>query len=299
MADEEKVTTEEEQEEGIITYPEGSEPDEGHEEDEEALPGDNKGEEPVTEEPEETPRFTLDKPKPKEEPPSDEEEEITEIVHNGQAYRFTKDKLVKLAQKGFDYDFKIGPHGKIVKMIETDPEIAQLVVDHWNKKTSGGGQEPTTPTTFEVKPISDYENESEWLQDNIQKAIEFGRVNTPAPQPVQPVRNTAVSDALKMRDPAHCDMVLAKLPEYAQHLSVVDYQKIDADMGALCQFYDYVKECELKKTKVSTAPQKPNKPSFKVRSGGGEAPRTEGVIGAAWKLNKEDFQKELDKIKGY
>ena len=283
--EEEKI----EQEDGIIEYPDGVEPDEPIEPMEGEEAGDKKEEKPEEkpEKKEESPRFKLDTP---EEPETKEEgEAITEIVHNGQVYKFTKDKIVELAQKGFDYDFKVGPHGKIVQMIEADPEIASMVNNHWQKKISG---EATEAPQFKVKGIDEYENETEWLEDNLREAINFGRSQVPQAAP-QPARNTAVADALKMRDPEHFNTVLNKLPEYASQLSVSDYQKIDSDMGSLCKFYDFVKEQELSKRVT------PPKPGFSVKSGGSSAPKSEPVVGAAWTLSKDSFQKQLDKIKGY
>jgi hypothetical protein len=86
------------------------------------------------------------------------------------------------------------------------------------------------------------------------------------------------------------------MAKYVGELSVSDYNKIDSDMGALCKFYDYVKEREFSGGKKDLQPQKPK---FSIRSGGGEAPAAGSKQDAAWKLSKTDFQKQLDKIKGY
>jgi len=57
-----------------------------------------------------------------------------------------------------------------------------------------------------------------------------------------------------MRDPEHSNMVIAAMPTYAAQLSVSDYGRIDSDMGALCQFYDFVKTKNWRKQKAH--PQK-------------------------------------------
>ena len=202
-----------------------------------------------------------------------------EIVHNGNTHKFTKEKVIELAQKGFDYDTKVGPHGKIAQMIEADPGVANVVNEYFQKKAQ--------PEKFEIKPMDDYKDEAEWLGDNLQRAIK----STPTPQPVPQTMN--VMESLKMRDPEHCNTVLPKLGEYASRLSVRDYQRIDQDMGALCQFYDFVKGKE-----VGIATQKEQEtPGFRVKSGGGASKKADAV--PVWKLSKADFQKQLDKIKGY
>ena len=290
MPEDEKKEVIDEQEEGFIEYPEESEEASEVIDDEE---NGEKADDKKTVEPEETSRFTLEKPETEKTTESDES--ITEIVHNGQVHKFTKEKLIELAQKGFDYDFKVGPHGKIVKMIEADPEIAKIVNERWQEKATGTKPASGTEEGFKVKGIDEYESEAEWLQDNIKQAIEFGQSQqTPVVQQ-QPARNTAVADALKMRDPEHSNMVIAAMPTYAAQLSVSDYGRIDSDMGALCQFYDFVKTKELAKTK--STPVKVSTPGFRVKSGGGDAPKTEGKQDVAWKLSRDDFQKQLDKIK--
>jgi len=222
--------------------------------------------------PPESDRFSL----PEEEQPADD---LTEIVHQGTSYKFTKDKIVELAQKGFDYDTKVGQHGKIAQMIDSDPELSNVVSEYWRKKAE--------PGKFEIKPMDNYEDESEWLSDNLQQAMKA----IPKPQPRREQPN--VMDALKMRDPEHSNTVLPKLGEYAAQLSVRDYQRIDSDMGALCQFYDFVKEKETGKV----ASREVESPGFRIKSGGSAPKKSEPV--SPWNLSKVDFQKQLDKIKGY
>ena len=230
------------------------------------------------------PRFELKDSKPEESEVS-EEEGMMEIVHNGQVFKFDKAKITELAQKGFDYDYKVGPHGKIAQMIEADPELANVVNSYWQ-----GKQTVQQPSDFVVKPISEYESETEWLKDTIKNAQDFYK------QPVQMVqqpqnRGNDVATALKMRDPENFDRVLPKMAEYATQLSVADYSRIDSDLGALCQFYDFVKNQEVAKVKD------PNKPAFRVRSGGGTSPKA-NAASPVWELPKDEFQKQIDKVKG-
>jgi hypothetical protein len=246
-------------------------------------------EEESSEEPEEEPEGEPDEePKPKrfelEEEP-EPEEELIDLVHNGQVIQVTQDKLIKLAQKGFDYDYKVGPHGKIVEMIEADPEIASLVNEHWQKKT--------TPK-FTPKPLSEYEDEGQWLIDNVKGMLESAPRQEPVPKAEND--NHRVKDALTMRDPDYADKVIRAMPQYVKRLSISDYQRIDSDMGALCKFYDFVKESE--GFGQSEAPPPPTKkPGFRVRSGGQRAAPSKADL--VWIKSRADFQAELDRVKGY
>jgi len=236
--------------------------------------------------PAEIPKFELKKIEP--EIPEGEEETF-EIIHNGQPYKFTKEKLIALAQKGFDYDVKVGPHGKLVQMVDADPELATTINDYWQRKIAG---EPVKQE-FKIKPITDYEDESEWLQANLNDAFAAFK---PKAEPVVPDKSAnPVADALTMRDPEYAPMVLSKIGNYAGQLTVADFQTINSDMGALCQFYDYVKKAELGKRATSST-RKATVPGFKVKSGGGDAPNLSST--PVWNLSKEAFQKQLDKIKG-
>lgn len=243
-------------------------------------------------------RFKLNDDKP-EDKAGDKDDELFDIIHNGQAYKLTKEKIIALAQKGFDYDYKVGPHGKLVQMIEADPDIAKVVSDYWQKKLSGVSA-TETQNEFKVKPLDEYENESAWLMDNIKGAIENFSKKSALAQTSQPdtqrAQSNRVAEALQLRDPEFFHKVLPKMAKYAGDLSVSDYARIDSDMGALCKFYDYVKGREFPNTDKNSQPKKPR---FSIRSGGGEAPPAEPRQDAVWKLPKADFQKQLDKIKGY
>jgi len=264
---------EQNEKDGFIPLPEA--PEEEVEEGEEASVE-------VEEKPEEIAGF---KPTPIE--GIERDEGLEEIVHLGQVHRITKDKLKELAQKGFDYDTKVGPHGKIARIIETNPEIAQMVEDAWLAKM----QPKSMP--IEVKPITDYDNEDDWLKDNMQSAINAFIKQTPAASPTQ---DNSVARTLMMRDPQHFQLVISKFPQYLNKVSVENYRRLDTDPAALCEFYDYVKEQEVDKKKPILP--KP-KPSFKVRSGGGVVPRQEDNAQHAWNLSNEEFDKQIARIKGY
>lgn len=255
------------------------------EEPEEGLGGIKGEEEPE----EEAPKFKLSDTESFPEKKEEGEDEKIEIVHNGQVYNFTRGKIVELAQKGFDYDFKVGPHGKLAQLIDADPAISKVVNDYLQGRGDG-----TKGEEFKVTPIDDYDDETEWLQDNITKVIQsMGKLSQPTPK-AEPQDVGTMADALRMRDPEFYDRIYPKLDAYAEKLTMAEYRRVDTDMGALCQFYDFVKEQELKPVKIKET----KTPGFKVRSGGGAAPRSSD-LSLAWNLSKNDFQKQLDKVKGY
>ena len=252
---------------------------------------------------EETPAFKLDSQKEPPSAPDEDDGEIFEITHLGQVHRLTKEKTVELAQKGFDYDHKVGPHGKIARMIEADPEMAQVLHDAWHKKYQAaqpGGTEKQGAPTLEVKPLNDYENEGEWLKANLESAIGVLAAQQKQAQPAQPVQQQGPNlvNMLMMRDPENFNMVMSKLPEYVGQLNVQTYRKIDSDLPSFCKFYDYVKGDLLAKAgkQQQTTVQKRKKPSFKMSSGGGSAPKQEGAD-YAWNLPKDKFEEALAKAK--
>jgi len=232
-------------------------------------------EEPESQEDEGTPedKFTLEEEE-KEEEVEQKEEDLKEIVHNGQVYKLTEHELKMLAQKGFDYDTKVGPHAKIAQMITADPGLANVVDDYWKRKSA--------PKDVDIKPIADYEDETEWLKDNINKVIKG--------IPEKPQKGLTAVEKLRMRDPNNCDKVIPRMAEFAGDLSVKDYQRIDSSETAFYQFYDYVKG------RVTNQP-KTNTPPLKIKSGGGNLQKETTM--PVWNLSKEAFQKELDKVKGF
>jgi len=301
--------TKAEEEEGFIPLPEAPEEVEEPEKIEDEEP--EKPETKKAEKKEEEPAFKLEPLQPETAPASEDEdsEDTIEIVYHGQVHRLTKEKIVNLAQKGFDYETKVGPHGKIVQMIEADPELAQIVAAHWKKKTEGPTKEEKPgdeAQALEVKPMDEYDSEVDWLKDNLQGVVKLlgataqkkgGDASTEATAPQQ----SPVATMLLTRDPKHFHHVMSKFPEYVGRLSVADYQRIDSDPAALCQFYDFVKDQEVEKLTTTSEgkPSSSNKPPFKVKSGGGEAPRASDDVDAAWKLSNKDFETQLAKVKGY
>ena len=310
--EEEKIDTTELDDDGFIPLPdeaEEEEPEPGEGEVGEAAPekaAEEKPEGEVEAEEEEPPAFKLDEPAQAETPEGEEGEvETFEIIHKGRVHKVTKDEIVNLAQKGFDYDVKVGPYGKIAKMIEADPEIAQIVEAHWQKKVQGGDKKETTTNlpALEIKPMDDYDNEADWLKANLTPVLEaaanMARNNETMTETV-PQQPSPIATMLMTRDAQNYNLVMGKFPEYVEKLSVADYRRVDSDPAALCQFYDYVKEQVLKPA-ATTAPEKEAtpKPSFKVRSGGGEAPRQGDDKNQAWNLSNDEFEKTLAKVKGY
>ena len=215
-----------------------------------------------------------------------------EIVHRGQVHKVTKEKLVELAQKGFDYDFKVGPHGKLVQLIDSDRGAADVLNDYIRGKY--GTKEPAKP---ELKPLAEFEDEREWFRANAE-AIEAARPK-PVVQPQRPDPVNVMRTAIQSYDPAGAAEVIPHLAESAMQLSMRDSQRIEAaaaqgDLSLFFKFYDHVK------AKVTAKREPPPKQSFKMKSGGGEPPRTTDKQINAWELPQKDFQAMLAKVKaGY
>jgi len=248
-------------------------------------------------------KFEVDDLKPKEQTtPQPKDEELTEIVHNGQVFRLTKQELVNMAQKGFDYNRKMGPHQKLVQLIEADPGVSKVVDDYIQGKFKQEGE-----PQFKPLPLTDYDSEEEWLKANLVKAM--GEM-APATKPVdtQPanVSNPAdvIAEALFNRDTEHFHEVAPLLDNYAKkYLTVAEYNHINDPRNRkdLFRFYDKVKEHLL--SQRSSQPPTPRKegerPRFSAKPGGGEAPRKPDKTNVAWELPNDEFQKVLAKARGF
>lgn len=229
--------------------------------------------------------FALEEPKET----KPETVETFEIVHRGQVHKVTKEKLVELAQKGFDYDVKVGPHGKLVQLIDSDRGAADVLNDYIRSKYSAPIEKKPS-----LKPMSEYDDERQWLEDNVKTIV----AQQPKPQPVNQDPVSVMKAAIQAYDPTGSFDVIPALADHAVRLSVRDSRTIEeaaarGDMRPFFKFYDHVK-AQLKPSLP------PPKQSFKMKSGGGEPPRTTDKQINAWDLPAKDFQAMLAKVKsGY
>ena len=237
---------------------------------------------------------------PVEEPPAEipvvEEPQYREVVHNGQVHRITEEKYLELAQKGFDYDTKVGPHARIVKLIEQYPEVADMVDSHVKGKL--GTKPEAEKQGFEVKPLSSYETADEWLKDNVATfSANMQQANVPQ-APTQEDINAQIVTTLKMHDPQDFATVFPEMKKAVNDLTIAQYQRVDSDLAELLKFYDSVK-AQVKAPKT-TPPRKPLfTPPFKVTSG--KLPQQQNVNTAdkIWDLPNSKFNAAIDKAKGF
>ncbi len=251
-------------------------------------------EEEEIEEPEEEQELEEETPEEVEEQP--EEPEVVEIVHNGQVHKVTREKLVELAQKGFDYDYKVGPHGKLVQLVDEDEELQKLINDHVRQKYEG--KEPPKPQQeedIEFVPLDDSRTPEEWLKENIKRARKAWEGEArPAAPPQNALPPTGV--ILQMRDPEHFQDVMKVFHEELWKQPYARVQSIDKDLGELIKFYDEVRAGVTKE-----APAKPtttNNPPFRMPSGGHEQ-RSDKPKPNVWDLPNDKFQEIISKAKGY
>ena len=223
--------------------------------------------------------FLLEDEQPPQQPPAagDEEDEVYQIKHRGQVHQVTRDKLIELAQKGFDYDVKVGPHGQIAELIQRDPGAAQAMRDYvegrynpyqvsHGQTAQPGRQEPQQPKV-ELANIDDYEDPNQWFQENMRRMLQPQQPQQqpgqpgpgypqhpqrqPQQRPVDPhmaeVGNRAMS-VLMARDPQHFQDVVGGLAPLANALketgrmSQEAYDRINSgDIAALTAFYDYAR----------------------------------------------------------
>jgi len=243
----------------------------------------------VEEEPEEKPTFQFVDEKPLGDKP------FMVIKHQGKEIPIaTEEETRKLVQKGFDYDYKVGRHGKLAQTLDQHPAFAQKVAQDWEdylkERTAPRVEEPKRPT---LKKLDEFEDPNDWLTENYKslKAIE----ESPR-KPVEPQQDYSWVSAMITHDPQNFQTVAPLLPEFAERfLTKAQYDEVNNSLPALVRFYDQVRDYVLKdKPKPEVTPPKP---SFRMKSGGGEAPSADTK--PPWEgKNNEEFEQYMAQVKG-
>lgn len=242
------------------------------------------------------------------------DDEYIEIVHRGEKKFVHKDKAKELIQKGYDYDVKVGPHARMVQLIQSDPNAAQMLDQYFRQKMSGqqpqqgqGQQQQQTDDPFtgyeddDIITAADARKALQRQQETIQQAIQRQQQQAAAYQQRQGQQAgmTQVQMMLQSRDPQNFQKVAPRLQEFAaKTLTKEQYDRVNSDPSALCEFYDYVA------TQVTGGPQssggrKAAPASFRAQSGGGQPPRGKDGSKKIWEMPRKDFEAEMAKIKGY
>lgn len=237
------------------------------------------------------------------------EPQYREIVHNGQVYRLTEQKLIELAQKGFDYDYKVGPHSRIAKLIERYPDLANTV-DQYVKGKLQSGEEQTPQAekpkqAFKSKSIDDYETADEWLEANLSEYVSRQTQTQTVQQPKEDIA-TKIETICKIRDPHYFPSVYPQVINYIPKLTVGDYDRINNDLGEFLKFYDKVKEQVIKpksKTKpnplVTKAQQQSKKPPFKAGISNLQKKQPVNPEEKIWELPNSKFTEIINKARGF
>jgi len=252
-------------------------------------------------EPEEAPKFEFVEPEVTDKP-------FMTVTHQGKEVAIsTEEEAKNFIQKGYDYDFKVGPHGKLARALEDHPEFGKRVAKAWEDYASGkpedGKPEALKPATKpELKSIDEYDNPNDWFWDNHEKTKVWEAANQPPPTPPPPpvqqqVQQQGLSQidiALMGHDPQHFHTVAPLIKAYAEkELTKAQYERIDNDLPSLFQYYDHVKKQVIQKPKAEATPD----PPFRVQSGGGEAPSVDAK--PPWDtMNNDEFEQEMSRIKG-
>jgi len=246
---------------------------EGAEETPPVTPGEG-GEVPPAEKPEKPVFGFVEKP-PGEEPSQPTEPLFVDYNHQGQPFRLNvndpaqRQRLVDLAQKGHDYDVKVGPDGNLVKLVNADPFIGKTLNQYFQHRMEGldhtaalqavvqppegsrpVGDMPPVELRPEFKPMTAYKDENEWLQDNFQRNVQpliqgidalrnlvqdgFQRFqeNPPvaaAPQTEEVDPSAPFKNMLAGRDPENAATIIPKLAEYKNQLTIGELRAITGD----------------------------------------------------------------------
>jgi hypothetical protein len=158
------------------------------------------------------------KPAPAAKPtPKQGTENVFTITHNGVEHNLDRDRMIELAQKGFDYDTKVGPHRRIVQLLDSDPNAQFLMNNYFMQKLGLAPPTAQAPSNFpaqqphgapatppqtnvpadpnaqqdldlsgvKLKRLADFDSEQEWLMDSMDRVMKAAMpsLRQPPPQP--------------------------------------------------------------------------------------------------------------------
>jgi len=261
--------------------------------------------------------------------------ETIEIKHNGQIHRLTRDKYTELAQKGFDYDQKMGPHRKLIELYQNDPVTHKTINDRLEDlRRQARGEPPVQPgqgpkqeeQKFVPKPLKDFDTEEEWMQHNLEAFGSMVRQQTlqeaQAVQMQQPQRDQGMNPTVQLVaaiDHQDYAKVLPYIPKLVmENLPPARIQQIETDPGAFAEFYWQAKRALAQNNLIE--PKGPLYPSgqgamqqepsghassskkaevpFRSRSKGGEGPKAKPPKDA-FDLPNAEWERIKAKAKGF
>ena len=274
-----------------------------------------------TPEPEKKTAFEFaDDLKPTPEPEPDDQPYDFDLTIDGTVHKRTfasKEEVAMELQKAADYTRKVGRHGKLAQILDTDQFLERKVIDVVNTHLEGpvAPPEPTPEPSkeFAFEPLEydpeKHGTEAGWMAANIAKYhTENPPVAAPVvapavgglPEGVTPEGATMLN-TLMGRDPANFQRNIQAFYQTLPNLRVDQFQRINNDPAKLLEYFDYVRgELDTPAPAPSPAPAPaPKEPSFRVRSDGGDPPAQAEEANAAWDLPQADFRRAIDKLKGF
>ncbi len=230
----------------------------------------------LVDEPAADPGADPDKAKP-------EDQELYQIKHMGEVRTVTKEKYDELAHMGYDYSAKLGPHRKLVQLIDADPGAQEVLNRYFTARlkgqdpaaaAGGAGERPAADPAaaaaanladkIVVKPIADFGNDEEaWAKDFlVSNAHIFAEMSKPAADPATPQdAGTGLAEKvgtmLMARDAEDFPKVVPYLDDFAKrNLTIEQYVAVNSDptYKNLFKFYDWAKPRILKATGAAPAP---------------------------------------------
>ncbi len=228
------------------------------------------------------------------------QEELIDIIHNGVTHSLTKDKIISLAQQGFDYQAKttaIAPQRRLLQLVDSDPELQGVINKYVSDKVGP-----------KVTSREDYETDEEWLTDNISETLTKVNPFIGENQDISvgsPSGQADIVQVLRNRDPEHFDTVAPFLKKAAGQIPKAKYDELNQDPNKIVQFYDSVKKhafafMERKNKPNQREAQSKNKTkTFNLKSGQSQNTGQKRKTKNVWDYSNKDFSKLARKVKGY
>jgi len=229
------------------------------------------------------------------------------IVHNGKEQELTLDEVRNFAQKGYDYETKtkqLAPHRRLITLVEEDEDLQGLINNYVVGKSVG-----------EVKKREDFDTEEDWLQANLENVLAKTNPFTTGKSEAENTSTTetdinlntnpavGVYERLQARDKENYESVVPVMMKVAQQLSVADYNKITQSEDMVIKFYDKVKEQVVGQGSNSGGNNNVNtghgkQRTFNLRSNR-TAPGKRTPKKNVWELSDNEFEKQIQRAKGY
>jgi hypothetical protein len=223
------------------------------------------------------------------------------IVYRGEEVQVTDEELVNLAQKGYDYDQKVGPHQRLAGLLEQHPDLSEELNKKLMARLSGEEQAPTEEEQESEDPYFDQQFERKMEESGLKDTVKKDKA-------------LSTHQELYASDKENYDMVRQGVEMTANLMEPDQIARLhDPSTGAYARLFTKVRKnmlqqgiikpngtakpkAEKKAVKPGTKKQKAG--SFRMPAGGKKEPPQKKGVKSVWDMPQADFDKLVRRTKG-